>query len=141
MRNKIFIVGLLLTFSSCGIFIVADTSSKQTTYVKEVAEVDSTEKFIGTYDFTVFGVPSVGELPVNMDLTRDGDNKLKAEFIDDGNETGFNILNTEVEEDILFIDIYVESYGINITFEIYVDGDKVSGYLADQFELEGTISR
>ena len=23
----------------------------------------------------------------------------------------------------------------------YVDGDKVSGYLADQFELEGTISR
>ena len=140
MRNKIIIVGLLLTFSSCGIFIVADTSSKQTTYVKEVAEVDSTEKFIGTYDFTVFGVPSVGELPVNMDLTRDGD-KLKAEFIDDGNETGFNILNTEVEEDILFIDIYVESYGINITFEIYVDGDKVSGYLADQFELEGTISR
>ena len=140
MRNKIIIVGLLLTFSSCGIFIVADTSSKQTTYVKEVAEVDSTEKFIGTYDFTVFGVPSVGELPVNMDLTRDGD-KLKAEFIDDGNETGFNILNTEVEEGILFIDIYVESYGINITFEIYVDGDKVSGYLADQFELEGTISR
>ena len=140
MRNRIIIFGLLLTFSSCGIFIVADTSSKQTTYVKEVAEVDSTEKFIGTYDFTVFGVPSVGELPVNMDLTRDGD-KLKAEFIDDGNETGFNILNTEVEEDILFIDIYVESYGINITFEIYVDGDKVSGYLADQFELEGTISR
>jgi len=26
-------------------------------------------------------------------------------------------------------------------FEIYVDGNKVSGYLADQFELEGTISR
>ena len=140
MRNKIIIFGLLLTFSSCGIFIVADTSSKQTTYVKEVAEVDSTEKFIGTYDFTVFGVPSVGELPVNMDLSRDGD-QLKAEFIDDGNETGFNILNTEIEEDILYIDIYVESYGINITFEIYVDGDKVSGYLADQFELEGKISR
>ena len=43
MRNKIIIFGLLLTFSSCGIFIVADTSSKQTTYVKEVAEVDSTQ--------------------------------------------------------------------------------------------------
>ena len=140
MRNKIIIFGLLLTFSSCGIFIVADTSSKQTINIEEVVEVDSTEKFIGTYDFTVFGVPSVGELPVNMNITRDGD-KLKAEFIDDGNETGFNILNTEIEEDILFVDIYVESYGINIAFEIYVDGDKVSGYLADQFELEGTISR
>tara|TARA_B100000513_G_C11848216_1_gene168380 strand:+ start:228 stop:650 length:423 start_codon:yes stop_codon:yes gene_type:complete len=140
MRNKIIIVGLLLTFSSCGIFIVADTSSKQTTYVKEVAEVDSTEKFIGTYDFTVFGVPSIGELPVNMNVTRD-DDKLKSEFIDEGNEIGFNIISTEIEEDILFIDIYVESYGINIFFEIYVDGNKVSGYLADQFELEGTISR
>tara|TARA_B100001989_G_scaffold220757_1_gene173345 strand:- start:854 stop:1276 length:423 start_codon:yes stop_codon:yes gene_type:complete len=140
MRNKIIIVGFLLTFSSCGIFIVADTSSKQTTYVKEVAEVDSTEKFIGTYDFTVFGVPSIGELPVNMNVTRD-DDKLKSEFIDEGNEIGFNIISTEIEEDILFIDIYVESYGINIFFEIYVDGNKVSGYLADQFELEGTISR
>ena len=140
MRNKIIIVGLLLTFSSCGIFIVADTSSKQTTYVKEVAEVDSTKKFIGTYDFTVFGVPSIGELPVNMNVTRD-DDKLKSEFIDEGNEIGFNIISTEIEEDILFIDIYVESYGINIFFEIYVDGNKVSGYLADQFELEGTISR
>ena len=140
MRNKIIIFGLLLTFSSCGIFIVADTSSKQTINIEEVVEVDSTEKFIGTYDFTVFGVPSVGELPVNMNITRDGD-KLKAEFIDDGNETGFNILNTEIEEDILFVDIYVESYGVNIAFEIYVDGDKVTGYLADQFELEGTISR
>ena len=140
MRNKIIIVGFLLTFSSCGIFIVADTSSKQTTYVKEVAEVDSTEKFIGTYDFTVFGVPSIGELPVNMNVTRD-DDKLKSEFIDEGNEIGFNIISTEIEEDILFIDIYVESYEINIFFEIYVDGNKVSGYLADQFELEGTISR
>ncbi len=140
MRNKIIIVGFLLTFSSCGIFIVADTSSKQTTYVKEVAEVDSTEKFIGTYDFTVFGVPSIGELPVNMNVTRD-DDKLKSEFIDEGNGIGFNIISTEIEEDILFIDIYVESYGINIFFEIYVDGNKVSGYLADQFELEGTISR
>ena len=140
MRNKIIIVGFLLTFSSCGIFIVADTSSKQTTYVKEVAEVDSTEKFIGTYDFTVFGVPSIGELPVNMNVTRD-DDKLKSEFIDEGNEIGFNIISTEIEEDILFIDIYVESYGINIFFEIYVDGNKVSGYFADQFELEGTISR
>ena len=140
MRNKIIVVGLLLTFSSCGIFIVADTSSKQTTYVKEVAEVDSTKKFIGTYDFTVFGVPSVGELPISMNISRDGD-KLKAEFIDDGNETGFNILETEIEEDILYVDIYVESYGVNVAFEIYVDGDKVSGYLADQFELEGTISR
>ena len=82
----------------------------------------------------------MGELPISMNISRDGD-KLKAEFIDDNNEIGFNILETEIEEDILYVDIYVESYGVNVAFEIYVDGDKVSGYLADQFELEGTISR
>ena len=140
MRNKIIVFGFLLTFSSCGIFIVADTSSKQTVNIEEVVEVDSTQKFIGTYDITVFGVPSMGELPISMNISRDGD-KLKAEFIDDNNEIGFNILETEIEEDILYVDIYVESYGVNIAFEIYVDGDKVTGYLADQFELEGTISR
>ena len=140
MRKKILIVGFILTFSSCGIFKVADNSSLQTSEVKEVSEVDSSEKFIGTYDFTVFGVPSIGELPVNMNISRDGD-KIKSEFIEEGNGTGFNIISTEIEEDTLFIDIYVESYGINIFFEIYVDGNKVSGYLADQFELEGTISK
>ena len=137
MRKIILIFGFLLTFSSCGIFKVADNSSLQTS---EVEEVDSTEKFIGTYDFTVFGVPSVGDLPVDMNVYRDGD-KIKSEFIDEGNGTGLNVISTEIEEDTLFIDVYVESYGINIFFEIYVDGNKVSGYLADQFELEGTISK
>ena len=137
MRKIILIFGFLLTFSSCGIFKVADNSSLQSS---EVEEVDSIEKFIGTYDFTVFGVPSVGDLPVDMNVYRDGD-KIKSEFIDEGNDTGLNVISTEIEEDTLFIDVYVESYGINIFFEIYVDGNKVSGYLADQFELEGTISR
>ena len=137
MRKIILIFGFLLTFSSCGIFKVADNSSLQSS---EVEEVDSIEKFIGTYDFTVFGVPSVGDLPVDMNVYRDGD-KIKSEFIDEGNDTGLNVISTEIEEDTLFIDVYVESYGINIFFEIYVDGNKVSGYLADQFELEGTISK
>ena len=50
-------------------------------------------------------------------------------------------MNTEIEEDILYIDVYVDSYGINISFEIYVDGNSVTGYLADMFELEGTITK
>ena len=31
-------------------------------------------------------------------------------------------------------------YGVNVNFEIYVDGNTVTGYLADMFELEGTIT-
>ena len=139
MRNKIIIVGLLLTFSSCGIFIVADTSSKQTTYVKEVAEVDSTQKFIGTYDLTAFGIPGLGDIDYQMVVSKN-ESGLKTSF-NEQTYTTIEILNTSVDEGILFIDIYVPEYGLNTVFEIYVDGDKVSGYLHDQFELEGTISR
>ena len=42
--------------------------------------------------------------------------------------------------DSLYIDIYVKDYGINTAFEIYVEGNQVTGYLADMFELEGTKS-
>jgi len=139
MRNKIIIIGLLLTFSSCGIFIVADTSSKQTTYVKEVAEVDSTQKFIGTYDLTAYGIPGLGDIDYQMIVSKN-ENVFSTSFIED-TITTMEILSTTVDEGILFIDIYVPEYGLNTVFEIYVDGNKVSGYLADQFELEGTISR
>ena len=80
MRNKIIIVGLLLTFSSCGIFIVADTSSKQTTYVKEVAEVDSTQKFIGTYDLTAYGIPGLGDIDYQMIVSKN-ENVFSNSFI------------------------------------------------------------
>ena len=46
-----------------------------------------------------------------------------------------------IEEDILYVDVYVDGYGINVSFEIYVDGNTVTGYLADMFELEGTITK
>ena len=139
MRNKIIIVGLLLTFSSCGIFIVADTSSKQTTYVKEVAEVDSTQKFIGTYDLTAYGIPGLGDIDYQMVVSKN-ESGLKTSF-NEQTYTTMEILSTTIDEGILFIDIYVPEYGLNTVFEIYVDEDKVSGYLHDQFELEGTISR
>jgi|TARA_E500000178_G_scaffold294311_1_gene299566 hypothetical protein len=139
MRNKIIIVGFLLTFSSCGIFIIADTSSKQTTYVKEVAEVDSTQKFIGTYDLTAYGIPGLGDIDYQMVVSKN-ESGLKTSF-NEQTYTTMEILSTTIDEGILFIDIYVPEYGLNTVFEIYVDEDKVSGYLHDQFELEGTISR
>ena len=139
MRNKIIIVGFFLTFSSCGIFIIADTSSKQTTYVKEVAEVDSTQKFIGTYDLTAYGIPGLGDIDYQMVVSKN-ESGLKTSF-NEQTYTTMEILSTTIDEGILFIDIYVPEYGLNTVFEIYVDEDKVSGYLHDQFELEGTISR
>ena len=101
--------------------------------------MDEVTKFVGKYDITVFGVPDIGALELTMNVTRDGD-ELKTEIEAGEQESGLDILKTEIEEDILFIDAYVDSYGINISFEIYVDGNKVTGYLADMFELEGTIT-
>tara|TARA_B100001059_G_C17676843_1_gene497521 strand:+ start:64 stop:483 length:420 start_codon:yes stop_codon:yes gene_type:complete len=139
MRNKIIIFGLLLSFSSCGIFIVADNSSKQTTYVKEEVEVDSSEKFVGIYELTAYGIPGLGDIDYQMIVSKN-ESGLKTSFNED-TDTTMEILSTKIDDGILFIDIYVPEYGLNTVFEIYVNGNKVSGYLADQFELEGTISR
>ena len=139
MRNKIIIIGLFLSFSSCGIFIITDTSSQQTATVKEVAEVDSSEKFIGTYELTAYGIPGLGDIDYQMVVSKN-ESGLKTSF-NEQTYTTMEVLSTTIDEEILFIDIYVPEYGLNTVFEIYVDGDKVSGYLADQFELEGTISR
>ena len=109
--------------------------------VEEVKEIDSTAKFIGKYDITVFGVPDVGELELIMNVTRDDGNELKTEIEEGEQESGLDVLKTEIEEDILYVDVYVDGYGINVSFEIYVDGNTVTGYLADMFELEGTITK
>ena len=142
MKNKLLLLALTLTFSSCGIFITTNASVSSTIeeFVEETKEVNATDKFIGKYDITVFGLPDVGEMELTMNVTKDVD-ELKTEIEEGEQESGFDVLKTEIEEDILYIDIYVDSYGVNVSFEIYVDGNSVTGYLADMFELEGTITK
>tara|TARA_B100001142_G_scaffold97399_1_gene99366 strand:- start:330 stop:770 length:441 start_codon:yes stop_codon:yes gene_type:complete len=141
MKNKLLLLALTLTFSSCGIFKTTNTPKVSSAEVEEVKEIDSTAKFIGKYDITVFGVPDVGELELIMNVTRDDGNELKTEIEEGEQESGLDVLKTEIEEDILYVDVYVDGYGINVSFEIYVDGNTVTGYLADMFELEGTITK
>tara|TARA_Y100000385_G_scaffold280425_1_gene331620 strand:- start:465 stop:902 length:438 start_codon:yes stop_codon:yes gene_type:complete len=140
MKNKLLLLSLILTFSSCGIFKTTNTPITSGAEAEDVKEFDTTAKFIGKYNITVFGVPDVGELELIMNVTRDGD-ELKTEIEEGEQESGLDVLKTEIEEDILYIDTYVDSYGINVSFEIYVDGNSVTGYLADMFELEGTITK
>ena len=139
MKNKILLLALILTFSSCGIFISVTDTGSTVNEIQVEPSLDEVTKFIGKYDITVFGLPDVGELGLIMNVTRDGD-ELKTEIEEGEQESGLDVLKTEIEEDILYIDLYVDSYGINVSFEIYVDGNKVTGYLADMFELEGTIT-
>ena len=139
MKNKILLLALILTFSSCGIFISVTDTGSTVTEIQVETSLDEVTKFIGKYDITVFGLPDVGELGLIMNVTRDGE-ELKTEIEEGEQESGLDVLKTEIEEDILYIDLYVDSYGINVSFEIYVDGNTVTGYLADMFELEGTIT-
>ena len=139
MKNKILLLALILTFSSCGIFISVTDTGSTVNEIQVEPSLDEVTKFIGKYDINVFGLPDVGELGLIMNVTRDGD-ELKTEIEEGEQESGLDVLKTEIEEDILYIDLYVDSYGINVSFEIYVDGNTVTGYLADMFELEGTIT-
>ena len=139
MKNKTLLLAIILTFSSCGIFISVTDTESTVNEVQTGTSLDAITKFVGKYDITVFGVPDIGALELTMNVIKDGD-ELKTEIEAGEQESGLDILKTEVEEGILFIDAYVDSYGINISFEIYVDGNKVTGYLADMFELEGTIT-
>ena len=139
MKNKILLLALILTFSSCGIFISVTDTGSTVNEIQVETSLDEVTKFIGKYDITVFGLPDVGELGLIMNVTRDGE-ELKTEIEEGEQESGLDVLKTEIEEDILYIDLYVDSYGINVSFEIYVDGNTVTGYLADMFELEGIIT-
>ena len=50
------------------------------------------------------------------------------------------IKSTEVEDDILFVEIFVPEYNITGYWELYVEGNEVTGYAFDRFDIVGTKS-
>ncbi len=138
MKNKILLLALVFTFSSCGIFQKTQTVSQNTeTSISEPE--DLLQKFVGNYEFEVFGLPDGNEGKFSMKISKE-EGSLKTIFTTEEASQSIDILGTEVEEGILYIDIFVKEYGINTAFEIYVEGSQVTGYLADMFELEGSKS-
>ena len=138
MKNKILIFTLILTLSSCSIFQKTQTLSQDNSSSITEAE-DPLQKFVGNYAIQVYGLPDGSDLDIEMTISKEGDG-LKTVFLSDQANQGYDILGTEVEDDFLYIDIFVKDYGINVAFELFVEGNKVTGYLADMFELEGTKS-
>tara|TARA_B100000575_G_scaffold121602_1_gene96821 strand:- start:4572 stop:4988 length:417 start_codon:yes stop_codon:yes gene_type:complete len=134
MKIKIIILFSFLTYQSCGILTKVQDSSESS--VVNLDRLDLESKFIGKYDLEVFNLPDGRDGKFKMTVKKDG-NILKTIFDDPSSADEFDILNTEIEEGILYIDVYVKDIGVNVFFEIYVDGNNVSGYLADMFKLEG----
>ena len=144
MRNKIIIVGLLLTFSSCSIFKTSQTLTEkkinETATNDKVVSADVYQKFLGDYNLEVIGIPTdYGSL--TMKVSRDGD-LLKTEYTGESIEAGSStvIKSTEVEDDILFVEIFVPEYNITGYYELYVEGNEVTGYAFDRFDIVGTKS-
>ena len=135
MKNKILLLALVITFSSCSIFQKTKTFT-QDIDSSVIESNDILQKFLGTYEIEVFNLPDGGDGKFSMKVTKEGEG-LKTTFTTEEASQTIDIIGTGVEEGILYIDIYVKSYGINTAFEIYVEGDQVTGYLADMFELEG----
>ena len=134
MKNKILLLAFIFIFSSCSILIKNQTVS-QNIETSEIEPEDSFQNLLGNYDIVVFDTP-LGNIEFNILVELEGEN-LKSSFIGEEASNNFDILSTEVDEGILYINTYVKSYGANISFEIYVEGDQVTGYLADMFELQG----
>ena len=144
MRNKIIIILLLLTFSSCSIFKTSQTLTEkkinETAANDKVVLPDIYQKFLGDYNLEVIGIPTdYGSL--TMKVSRDGD-LLKTEYTGESIEAGSStvIKSTEVEDDILFVEIFVPEYNITGYYELYVEGNEVTGYAFDRFDIVGTKS-
>lgn len=144
MRNKIIIILLLLTFSSCSIFKTSQTLTEkkinETATNDKVVLPDIYQKFLGDYNLEVIGIPTdYGSL--TMKVSRDGD-LLKTEYTGESIEAGSStvIKSTEVEDDILFVEIFVPEYNITGYYELYVEGNEVTGYAFDRFDIVGTKS-
>ena len=144
MRNKIIILLLLLTFSSCSIFKTSQTLTEkkinETATNDKVVSADVYQKFLGDYNLEVIGIPTdYGSL--TMKVSRDGD-LLKTEYTGESIEAASwtVIKSTEVEDDILFVEIFVPEYNITGYWELYVEGNEVTGYAFDRFDIVGTKS-
>ena len=104
----------------------------------QVAEsTNPNEKFLGTFEFQIFDLPMGGDVIMSLTVKEDEDG-LTSVFESLSGELAEDIVvkETEIEEDILYIDVLIQNQ-YDIFFELYVEGDEITGYLADTFELAG----
>ena len=145
MKSKILVFAFLIVLSSCSIFKTSQTINEEntdetSTNVENVTD-NTYNKFLGDYAIEIMGIPSGDDGSLTMKVSSDND-ILKAELTGDSVEASsfFKFQTVEVEDDILFIEIFIPEYSVTGFFELYVEGDEVTGYAFDMFEIIGTKS-
>tara|TARA_B100001167_G_scaffold87281_1_gene52692 strand:- start:311 stop:709 length:399 start_codon:yes stop_codon:yes gene_type:complete len=128
MKN-ILLTLLSISILSCGSLLAPSS---------QVAESNNpNEKFLGTFEFQVFDLPMSGDMILSLTVKEDEDGLTSVfESISGELAEGIVVNGTEIEEDILYIDVLIQNQ-YAVFFELYVEGDEVTGYLADMFELAG----
>ena len=128
MKN-ILLTLLSISILSCGSLLAPSS---------QVAESNNpNEKFLGTFEFQVFDLPMSGDMILSLTVKEDEDGLTTVfESISGELAEGIVVNGTEIEEDILYIDVLIQNQ-YAVFFEIYVEGDEITGYLADMFELAG----
>ena len=123
MKTKISVLAFLLVFSSCSIFKTSQTiTEKNTDETSTNVEVESDntfDKFLGDYAIEILGIPSGEDGSLTMKVSAEND-ILKAELTGDSVEASsfFEFQTVEVEDDILFIEVFVPEYSVTGFFEL-----------------------
>ena len=130
MKNILLAI-LSVSIISCGALL---------NHASQVAESDNEnpiERFIGTFELQIFDLPMSGDEIMSLTIKED-ENGLTSVFESLSGELAEQIVikETEIEEDILYIDVLISNQ-YDVFFELYVEGDEITGYLADMFELDG----
>tara|TARA_Y100000590_G_scaffold324545_1_gene368114 strand:- start:44 stop:484 length:441 start_codon:yes stop_codon:yes gene_type:complete len=127
MKNTL-LAFLSISILSCGSLLAPSA---------QIAETNNpNEKFLGTFEFQIFGLPMAGDVFLQVTI-EEGDDGLSASFDGDGPiSEDIVVQETEIEQDILYIDVLIQNQ-YDVFFELYIEGDEITGYLADSFELEG----
>ena len=128
MKN-ILLTLLSISILSCGSLLAPSS---------QVAESNNpNEKFLGTFEFQVFDLPMSGDMILSLTVKEDEDGLTSVfESLSGELAEGIVVNGTEIEEDILYIDVLIQNQ-YAVFFELYVEGDEITGYLADMFELAG----
>ena len=119
--KKALILSLLFLIASCGV-------------QKKIAK----DPYVGMYDFTMFELPSMGDGDAKLFIKKE-DGKYISEITpasEDQAPVEFELDSTTFEDGIFTIEGYAR--GIDIYFELTIEGDELSGSMMGMFDVEGS---
>lgn len=96
------------------------------------------DPYVGTYNVTVFNVDTFGDIPLEITISKEGENyssaiKGQGEASD---SVSFEVNGTSKDENnTIIIEAYAGGYDIYI--DLIISGDDVKGSLMGMFNLEG----